>query len=102
MALIKRMTKKPSLAPRHKGLCIGWSQKCMAVVMKTVLFTDGIIHEDDHVRRWSSSAVPRDDYHAMPQLISSGTSNTRQRAVSVLQVQERGQWARFKSFGPKF
>ena len=51
MASIKRMIKKPSLTPRHKGLCIGWSRKCMAVVMMTVLFTDGIIHEDDHVRR---------------------------------------------------
>ena len=92
MASIKRMIKKPSLTPKYKDLCIEWSQKCMAVVMKTVLFTDSIMHEDDHAKRWSSLIVPVEDYQAIAQLIFSGTSNTFQRAVSVLQIYERGQW----------
>ena len=50
MASNKRMIKNPSLTPKHKGLCIEWWRKCMAVVMKTALFTDGIIHEDGHAR----------------------------------------------------
>ena len=58
--------------------------------MKTVFFTDSIMHEDDQARRRSSSVVPREDYPAMAQLISSGTSNTCHRTVSVLQVHERG------------
>ena len=29
----------------------GTVAKCMAVVMKTVLFTDGITQDDDHARR---------------------------------------------------
>ena len=48
MASIKNMIKNLVLTPRHKGLCIEWSRKCIAVVMKTVLFTDGSMHEDDH------------------------------------------------------
>ena len=56
--------------------------------MKTVLFTDGIMHEDDHPRR-SSSVVPRDDYQALAQLIPSGTRNaTCQRTFSFLQLHE--------------
>ena len=48
MALIKSMIGKPSVAPKQIGLCMEWSRKCMAaVIMKTVLFTDGIMHEDD-------------------------------------------------------
>ena len=63
----------------------------MAVVMKTALFTDDIRHKDGHARRCSSSAVPKEDYHAMRRLISTGMSNTRQPAVSGFQVHERGQ-----------
>ena len=37
----------------------------MAVVIKTVLFTDAFMHEDDHARRLPSSFVPRENYVAM-------------------------------------
>ena len=60
-------------------------------IMKTVLFTDGIMYEDDHARTLSSSVVQRKDYPAMAQMISSGTSNTCNQTVSVLKVHERSQ-----------
>ena len=76
MAFIKGVVGKPCFTPGHGGLCVECSWKCAAVVMGTVLFTDGIIHED---------------YQAMAELVSLGTSKTCQRTVSVLQLDERGQ-----------
>ena len=47
MASINRMVKKSCLTPGHRGLCMEWSRKCMAVVLKT----EGIMHKDQW-RKW--------------------------------------------------
>ena len=51
MASIESMIKIPSPTPENKDLPMKPPRKPMVVVMKTALFTDGIMREDDHARR---------------------------------------------------
>mgnify|MGYP002804582459 FL=1 len=88
MASIKRMIKKPCLRPSDKGLCIEWSRKCMAVVMKTVLFTGSMITQEDDVLQLRQEKITKlwlnwflQGRVSMP-ADSFSCSSTRKRPVS--------------------
>ena len=66
----------------------------MAADTKTVRSLMRIMYEVNHAWKWPS-VVPKEDYLAMAQLNSSLKSNTCQLTVSVLQLNEMGQWANF-------